>query len=106
RSALRRTPHCRHQKSLCERRLLRAVCPQQLQRCEVCRGSTATTVQPRSSALYSTLALRLKNGQLCMRRLACRCLTLFFPCFLRLRMSFRFSSTIVAPISTAPTICL
>src|SRR6266545_3304533 len=102
RSALSRKPHCRHQKSLWERRLLRAVCPQQLHLCEVCRGSTATTVQPRSSALYAMKPFNWANDQECMRRLV----VVLRRAFVRFLMFVRFSRTIVLPGSTDWTICL
>src|SRR6266542_4570699 len=96
RSAWSSNPHARHTKRPRERRLLRAVCPQQLQACEVCRGSTATTVQPRSSALYAIKLFNCANDHECTRRLV----SVLRLTFVRLRMSARFSKTIVAPGAT------
>src|SRR6266545_4577929 len=102
RSAWSSNPQVRHTKRPRERRLLRAVCPHRLHAWEVCRGSTATTVQPRSSALYPIKPLSLANDQACMRRLVwVRRLA-----FTRFLMSVRFSSTIVPPGSTDWTICV
>src|SRR5262245_46808685 len=96
RSALRSNPHYRQINTLWERRLVRATCPQQLHVCEVCWGSTPATLQPRSSALYPIKPLSCANDQECILRLVDDRLLAFIP----LRMSLRFSSTIVPPVST------
>src|SRR6266545_6690120 len=102
RSACSSYPQARHTKRPRERRLLRAACPQQLHACEVCRGSTATTVHPRSSALYATKDFNWANDHECTRRL----LSVLRLTDVRFRMSVRFSSTIAAPGSTDAAICL
>jgi hypothetical protein len=87
--------------SVRERRLVRAVCPHREHRCEACRGLTAATVQPRSSALYamnllSCAKLHPWNRRFCLP-LRCRALA---------RMPVRRSTAIMAPGPTLLTICL
>jgi hypothetical protein len=102
RSACSSKPQARHTKRPRDRRLLRAVCPHWLHAWEVCRGSTATTVQPRASALYAIKDFSCANDHECTRRLV----SVLRLTFERFRISVKFSSTSVAPGSAAATICL